>query len=108
MICGGARKLCLQAFEVKNIQVIDGAENCTYDIFQVSEETFQIIFPEKGQNIEFSEDLFDRLGDEVASKLLEPVWKSRQKKSSVSGIHGTLFYGLLHKKEFYPDKKDDS
>lgn len=92
---------------MKNIQVIDGADNCVYDVFQVSDETFQLIFPEKNQNIEFSEDLFERLGDEYASRLLEPVWKSRLKKTEVQGIHGTLFYGLLDRKKYFPNKIDD-
>jgi hypothetical protein len=46
---------------MKNIQIIDGAENCTFSIFQATEEEFQVIFPKADQDIEFSEDLFGRL-----------------------------------------------
>ena len=30
---------------MKNIQVIDGARNCVYDIFAATEEEFALIFP---------------------------------------------------------------
>ncbi len=91
---------------MKNIQVIDGADNCAYDIFSISDEGFLKIFP-NGQDIEFSEDLFERLGEDVACKILEPVWKNRLAKTEVKGIHGTLFYGLQSKKQYYPNKRDD-
>lgn len=91
---------------MKNIQVIDGADNCAYDIFSISDEGFLKIFP-NGQDIEFSEDLFERLGDDAAGNLLDPVWKSRLDKKEVKGIHGTLFYGLQNKKQYYPNKRDD-
>ena len=31
---------------MKNIQVIDGAENCVYDIFAASDQEFSLIFPD--------------------------------------------------------------
>jgi hypothetical protein len=30
---------------MKNIQIIDGAENSVYDIFQATEDEFAVIFP---------------------------------------------------------------
>lgn len=90
---------------MKNIQVIDSADNCAYDLFSVSEADFVKIFP-NGQDIEFSEDLFERLGEDEASKILESVWKNRLDKKEVTGIHGTLFYGLENKKTYYPNKRE--
>ena len=90
---------------MKNIQVIDGADNCAYDVFSISDSDFIKIFP-NGQDIEFSEDLFERLGAEEVSSILEPVWKNRLDKKEVTGIHGTLFYGLESKKEYYPNKRE--
>ncbi len=90
---------------MKNIQVIDGAENCAYDIFQISDESFAKIFP-NDQDVEFSEDLYERLGNEEVRKILEPAWEKKFDKKSVTGIHGTLFYGLHDKKRFYPNKKE--
>lgn len=43
---------------VKNIQVIDGADNCTYNIYAATEEEFDDIFP-NGADVEFIEDYFD-------------------------------------------------
>ena len=91
---------------MKNIQVIDGADNCAYDIFSISDTGFLKVFPNE-QDIEFSEDLFERLGDDEASKVLEPIWKNRLVKTEFKGIHGTLFYGLQSKKQYYPNKRDD-
>ena len=91
---------------MKNIQVIDGAVNCTYSIFEVSDDTFSLIFPGEGQNIEFVEDLIGRLGEEKAGEILEPVWKHRVEKHDVVGIHGILFFELGFKKKFYPNKRE--
>jgi hypothetical protein len=91
---------------VKNIQVIDDARNCTYDIFAVTDAEFDVLFPNPGQDIEFIEDVVERLGDECVGKLMMPVWKRLVNKPDVVGIHATLFYGLIdEKKRFYPTKK---
>jgi hypothetical protein len=37
---------------MKNIQIIDGAENATFSIFQATDEEFTLIFPRAGQNLE--------------------------------------------------------
>ena len=34
---------------MKNIQVIDGALNCTFSIFQAADEEFALLFPEARQ-----------------------------------------------------------
>jgi len=91
---------------VKNIQVVDGAPNCAYSIFAVSEKTFKAIFPGEGQDIEFVEDFIRRAGKRRAGELLNPVWQKRFEKKSVNGIHGTLFYELEIKKRFYPTKRE--
>ena len=90
---------------MKNIQVIDGAENCTYSIYSIDEELFEEIFP-NGQDIEFADDLIDRVGPERSQNILSILWKNQADKKSVNGIHGTLFYELNFKKQFYPTKKE--
>ena len=90
---------------MKNIQVIDGADNCTYDIFQISDKDFKFIFP-GDTDIEFIEDFCDRVGEDKATEILAKVWKKRVDKKAVNGIHGTLFYELDYKKKYYPTKKD--
>ena len=91
---------------MKNIQVIDGADNCTYDIFAVSEEDFDLLFPKPNQNIEFIEDVVDRIGEQKIRDLNSRLWNNRILKEEVNGIHGTLFYQLLSKKKYYPSKID--
>jgi hypothetical protein len=89
---------------MKNIQVIDGAANCSYSVFAASDEDFDLIFP-NGQDIEFADDLFLRLGNELAEAITGRLWDKPVEKKEVRGIHGTLFYQLEHKKKFYPTKK---
>jgi GGDEF domain-containing protein len=93
---------------MKNVQVIDGAENCTYSIYRLTDDEFRVIFPEHGQDIEFIEDVVARLGDDRIKDILGPVWQRGEvDKNLVEGIHGTLFYQLLSKKRFYPTKKSN-
>lgn len=91
---------------MKNIQVIDDADNCAYSIFAIEEDGFNMIFPGEGQDIEFASDFFERVGEEIAREVLEPAWKNRVDKQKVQGIHGTLFYNLDFKKEFYRNKRE--
>lgn len=92
---------------MKNIQVIDDAINCTYDIFSIEESDFYEIFPD-GNDIEFEDDLFKRFGDVKAKELLSKLWVNRLDKKTIMGIHGTLFFGYYceDKKPFYPTKKE--
>lgn len=91
---------------MKNIQVIDGADNCTYDIYAATEREFSLIFP-SGQDIEFIDDFVQRVGKRRARKVLDALWQRRQNKKEIRGVHGTLFYELGFKKKYYPTKKED-
>jgi hypothetical protein len=96
----------MEVRKMKNIQVIDGANNCTYPIYSATEDEFLVLFPECGQDIEFIEDAIERVGREDLGSMMTNVWKRPVKKPDVVGIHGTLFYELLWKKKYYPSKKD--
>ncbi len=50
---------------MKNIQIIDGADNATFSVFQATEEEFDVIFP-AGRDMDMAEDLIDQLGEEAA------------------------------------------
>ena len=91
---------------MKNIQVIDGAENCAYDTFAATDKEFALIFP-AGQDIEFIDDFVRRVGKKRAGKVLAALWRRRQNKKEIQGLHGTLFYELAFKKKYYPTKKDN-
>jgi hypothetical protein len=88
---------------LKNIQVIDGAENCTFSIFQATEEEFSLLFPSVDQDIEFAEDLAERLGDAVS--VLSALWERPIAKQDAIGIHGTLFYDFGPKRHLFPTTK---
>jgi len=90
---------------VKNIQIIDDADNCTYDVFQVSNSEFELIFPSDGQDIEFIEDLLERFDTKIFSVFQEKLWRNPIEKNEVSGINGTLFYNLSRRKKYYPTKR---
>jgi hypothetical protein len=52
------------------------------------------------------EDLQTRADAERIFRGLESVWANRLPKERVDGIHGTLFYGLSHKRKCYPTLRD--
>jgi hypothetical protein len=90
---------------MKNIQIIDGANNCTYSVFSATDEGFAAIFPD-GADVEFIEDVVERFGDEAAGKITGELWDRPVDKKVVQGIHGTLFYQLTFKKRYYPTKRE--
>ena len=91
---------------MKNIQVIDGAENCVYDIFQALDEEFSLIFSD-GRDIAFIDEVYAS-GDPFAlNAAFSRIWRRRVRKSDANGIHGLLFYELPEKKIYYPSRKDE-
>jgi hypothetical protein len=90
----------------KNIQVIDGADNCVYDVFSATDEDHALLFP-NGTDIAFAEDFESRPEVRPISEALERLWANRVPKAHVIGIHGTLFYQLPQKRQFYPTRMDE-
>jgi len=91
---------------MKNIQVIDGAQNCSFSVYSASDECFSLIFPEPGQDIEFVEDLVSRVGEHRAGEIVIAATKNRLEKSELNGLHGTLFFQLPERKIWYPNKRE--
>jgi hypothetical protein len=89
---------------MKNIQIIDDAINATYDIFSATDEEFSLLFIGK-TNISFIEDI--DLDNLVVRQALKNLWGRRVRKCDVQGIHGTLFYGMEDKKDYYPTLIDE-
>jgi hypothetical protein len=89
---------------MKNIQIIDGAANATFSVFQATEEEFTVIFPE-GRDIELIEDLIERIGEEAAGSVLAPLWQRPILKRDALGIHGTLFYNNGQRRDRIPPSK---
>lgn len=91
---------------MKNIQVIDGAVNCVYDIFQATDAEFSAIFHE-GENVAFIDEVYARGSKKLLDQAFNAIWERRIAKSEVQGIHGLLFYELEGKKVYYPTRKDE-
>lgn len=91
---------------MKNIQVIDGAVNCVYDVFAATEEEFDAIFP-GGQDVAFIDEVYNNGKPELLDLAFKAIWERRVPKLLVQGIHGTLFYELDVKKPYYPTRKDE-
>ena len=91
---------------MKNIQVIDGALNCVYDIFAATDEEFALIFP-SGRDIPFIDEVLARGNTPALDNALNNIWRRRIPKINVTGIHGLLFYENEHKKAYYPTRRDD-
>ncbi|WP_395672523.1 hypothetical protein [Inquilinus sp.] len=86
---------------MRNIQIIDAAENATFSIFQAMDAEFALIFPD-GRDIELAENLFERLGNKRAHDLLTPIWSRPVLKRDAMGIHGTLFFGWKKRRIHLP------
>ena len=86
---------------MKNIQIIDGADNATFSLFQATEAEFAAIFLDE-KEMELIEDVIHRLGKEEASRVIGPIWDRPILKRNAVGIHGTLFYDSEHRREYLP------
>jgi hypothetical protein len=93
---------------MKNIQVIDGAANCTFSIFQATDEEFALIFPAPGQDVQFAEDLQVLSSWASIDSALQRIWDRPVRKRDASGIHGTLFFELERYREIFPAMREDS
>jgi hypothetical protein len=91
---------------MKNIQVIDGAVNCVYDIFAATDDEFNLIFSD-GTNIAFIEDVYARENEELLTNAFNKIWTRPIRKAEANGINGLLFYGLTEKKKYYPTLRDE-
>jgi len=72
---------------MKNIQVLDGAVNATYRIFQATDEELATIFSAPSQDMEFIEDLFARTEEGTARDILGHLWKRPILKRDAMGIY---------------------
>lgn len=91
---------------MKNSQVIDGALNAVYDIFQATDEEFSLIFP-RGEDIAFIDEVIARGVCAELDPVFSRIWKRRIPKAQAMGIHGVLFYELHQKKRYYPTLRDE-
>ena len=86
---------------MRNIQIVDGAVNATFSVFQATENEFAVIFPD-GRDMEIADDLVERVGKEEAGRVLAALWARPVLKRDAMGIHGTLFYDTDQRRDFLP------
>ncbi|GGB72058.1 hypothetical protein [Fictibacillus barbaricus] len=80
----------------RNIQVIDGAINSTFDVFEIS-------FP-NGRNVSFIDD-FPHLENDA--EFWFNLYSNKLEKSKVNGIHGTIHStGSYVEKTEFPNRKE--
>lgn len=91
---------------MKNIQIIDGAQNCVYDIFAATDDEFSLIFP-NGTDIAFIEEIYAKGDEQALDAAFNNIWKRRVRKRDAQGIHGIVFYELPDKMVYYPTRKDE-
>ncbi len=92
---------------MKNVQVIDGALNSTFEIYQVSDEVFRIMFPDDSDIafLDEVEERFKQIGYD--DRIWDTVYKDRVDKKQVAGIHGTLHLtGSYGSKSSFPNRKE--
>ena len=87
----------ISTIPMKNIQVIDGAENSVYDIFSATDEEFSLIFPE-GTDVAFIDEVYERGRKEQLDTAFNNIYQRRVRKLEVQGVHGIIFYELELKK----------
>ncbi|HET6238475.1 MAG TPA: hypothetical protein VFE41_26490 [Acetobacteraceae bacterium] len=77
---------------MKNIQIIDDAANCTFSLFQATDEEDLRSLPRQADVLE----------------ALNRIWERPIRKQDAHGIHGTLFYELERYKKWYREKREDA
>lgn len=93
---------------MKNILGIDGALNCTFSVFQATDEEFALLFPELDQDMQYAEDLAASSDRKAIETALKRIWQRPIRRRDANGIHGTLLYELLRYKEWYREKREDA
>ena len=91
---------------MKYVQVIDGADNCVYDVFASTDEDHAVLFPD-GTDVAFAEELDQRTDSAEVAAALERLWLHRVPKARANGIHGLIFFGLMRKRQYYPSRRDE-
>lgn len=91
---------------MKNVQVIDGATNSTFEIYGVPDELFEVIFP-SGTDVAFMDEVSERFLSIGGDKLWATVYANLIDKKQVVGIHGTLHLtGSIARKKDFPTRRE--
>ena len=91
---------------MKNIQLIERALNAVYDIYAAPDELFDLVFP-PGTDVAFTEEIKERPNASKVFEALQTIYRNRVPKANAIGVHGILFHGLRHKRQYYPTLRDE-
>jgi hypothetical protein len=89
---------------MRNVQIMDGADNASHSVYAVSDGDLSVLFP-AGTDIDFAGDLTTRIGLPEASRILSPLWGNELDQAKICGIQGTIIYELLDKRLYFPDRR---
>lgn len=88
------------AKNMKNIQVIDGAKNSTFEIYTIPDDLFEALFP-NGADIAFAYEFQENLPD------IEKLYSRPVSKQEVIGIHGTLHLEFSNVDQtYFPSRRE--
>lgn len=91
---------------MKNVQVVDGAMNSTFDIYEIPEDLFKLMFPDY-HDIAFQDEVDEIFQTHGGEHIWDLVYAKKIDKKSVNGIHGTLHLsGSSCEKEDFPTRKE--
>lgn len=89
---------------MKNIQIIDGAQNSVFEIYAIPDKLFSLIFP-KGTDVAFEKDLLKKFPQQ--DRRFKTLYKRRLDKKSIRGIHGTLCLALsASDPKYFPTRRE--
>ena len=86
---------------MKNIQLIDRADNATFSLFQATQMEFDALLPD-GREMALIEDVVARLGEEATADLLARIRERPVLKRHALGLDGTIFFGWADRSHHIP------
>ena len=78
---------------MKNIHVIDGADNCVYDIFAATDEEFVIVLKD-GEDIAFIDEIYERVDSSLLDTNSVVRYERNEMQAPLIMVHG--LFGPLH------------
>jgi hypothetical protein len=92
---------------MKNVQVVDHSGLILFPVYQTGLDIFLTLFPGKRQDMEFEEDLVERLGQQTADTFMNLALAHPIPKREADGVHGTFFRrGAIERKKHFPTKRE--
>lgn len=91
---------------MKNIQVIDNAANSIFEIYQVPDDLFHVVFPNE-TDVAFIDEVERAFEARDGKRLWSILYQHPVNKKQVNGIQGTLHLtGSPVDKSYFPTRKE--